>query len=87
MYVAKMHDGNERELQHNIIAKNLYSQWALEGRQYQFLLNATQKHINTCYLMKYMKYVVLEKQSRNDFDISRGMEDEPVFHLVEIKHV
>ena len=37
MYVIKMHDGSKRELQHNIIAQNLYSQCDSEGRQYQLI--------------------------------------------------
>ena len=32
-----MHDGSKRELQHNIITQNLYSQCDSEGRQYQLL--------------------------------------------------
>ena len=36
-YVVKMSDGMERELQHNIIAENMFTQADSEGRQYMLL--------------------------------------------------
>jgi hypothetical protein len=36
-YVVKMSDGTERELQHNLIAENMFSQADSEGRQFMLL--------------------------------------------------
>ena len=41
MYVLLMADGTERELQHNIIAENMFSQADSEGRQYMLLEEIT----------------------------------------------
>ena len=41
MYVLLMADGTERELQHNIIAENMFSQADSEGRQYMLLAEIT----------------------------------------------
>ena len=41
MYVLRMSDGTERELQHSIIAENMFSQADLEGRQYMLLAEIT----------------------------------------------
>ena len=37
MYVVKLTDGTERELQHNLIAQNIFAQCDSEGRQYLLL--------------------------------------------------
>jgi len=56
-----MADGTERELQHNIIAENMFSQADSEGRQYMLLAEITDH--------KRMKYAISIKdgtiQSKN----------------------
>jgi len=36
-YIVKMSDGSERELQHNLIAENMFAQADSEGRQFMLL--------------------------------------------------
>lgn len=37
MYIVKMYDGAERELQHNIIATNIFTQADSKGKQFMIL--------------------------------------------------
>ena len=52
LYIVRMSNGTEQELQHNIIAQNLFSQCDSEGRQYQILEDISDVHHNKSALDK-----------------------------------